>query len=129
MPTCCDECCFYDDNWDYPTCSITGSSRGYNFPIRERRMPDCPIEDTNKNVTLPKNENGEIKEMDINNNDENEEEDVYVFTPWGCLTSVLNDYNIDISHITPAMGRHMVDDFMELMEMAGYVSKSEDNIN
>ena len=43
MPSCCSECPLFDDRWDYPTCYATGSSRGYNFKIRELRMPDCPL--------------------------------------------------------------------------------------
>ena len=54
----------------------------------------------------------------------NEDDDErYVLTPWGCLACVLEDYNIDTNHITGKMGEHIVEDFMELMENAGYVTK------
>lgn len=43
MPKCCADCPLYNDNYDYPTCNVTGSSRGYNFKIHEKRMPDCPL--------------------------------------------------------------------------------------
>lgn len=43
MPSCCDCCPILDDSGDYPTCMITDKSRGYNFPVREKRMPDCPL--------------------------------------------------------------------------------------
>lgn len=43
MPKGCGECPLYDDRWDYPTCYLTGSSRGYNFNIWENRMRDCPL--------------------------------------------------------------------------------------
>lgn len=43
MPECCAKCQLYDDRWDYPTCYATNHSRGYNFPITKRRMPDCPL--------------------------------------------------------------------------------------
>ena len=43
MPSCCADCPLYDDRWDYPTCYVTNSSRGYNFKIHELRMPDCPL--------------------------------------------------------------------------------------
>lgn len=43
MPKGCKDCPLYDDRWDYPTCYATQSSRGYNFDIFNKRMPDCPI--------------------------------------------------------------------------------------
>ena len=49
----------------------------------------------------------------------------YILTPWGCMSCTLSDYNIDYSHLTPAMGKHMVEDFMELMEKTGYVRKQD----
>lgn len=42
-PECCYDCRFLDDNGDYPTCIITGTSRGYNFRTREKVMPNCPL--------------------------------------------------------------------------------------
>lgn len=45
MPTCCADCPLFDDRYDYPTCYYTQSSRGYNFKIREKRMPDCPLDE------------------------------------------------------------------------------------
>lgn len=55
----------------------------------------------------------------------NENEELYVITPWGCLSSVLADYNVDHSHITPKMGVHMVEDFMEMMVTAGHVGTKD----
>lgn len=55
-----------------------------------------------------------------------EEEVVYVLTPWGCLMGVLMDYGIDISHITTKMGEHMVNDFLQSMEKAGYIGKIQE---
>ena len=44
MPKCCCECRFLDDSGDYPSCyALNGSSRGYNFPITEKRFPECPL--------------------------------------------------------------------------------------
>ena len=43
MPTCCAECRFLDESGDYPWCIITDEQRGYNFRIRELRMPHCPL--------------------------------------------------------------------------------------
>lgn len=43
MPESCDICPCLDDYGDYPRCRISGEQRGYNFPIREKRMPNCPI--------------------------------------------------------------------------------------
>jgi len=43
MPNSCSGCFAFDDNGDYPTCIITQHSRGYNFNIHTKRMPDCPL--------------------------------------------------------------------------------------
>ena len=43
MPQCCAKCPLFDDRWDYPTCYVTQESRGYNFKIHEKCMPDCPL--------------------------------------------------------------------------------------
>ncbi len=43
MPERCWDCNCYDDNGDYPTCILTGRSRGYNFNGSEKRMDDCPL--------------------------------------------------------------------------------------
>ena len=43
MPKCCADCKMLDDHYDYPTCMITSHSRGYNFDIFHKRMPDCPL--------------------------------------------------------------------------------------
>ena len=43
MPAQCDDCPVFDDNGDYPTCILTGHSRGYNWSPFGQRMPDCPL--------------------------------------------------------------------------------------
>lgn len=43
MPHECDQCTFFDDRYDYPTCGITQLSHGYNWNPRGQRMPDCPL--------------------------------------------------------------------------------------
>lgn len=43
MPKSCDMCPCLDDYGDYPRCRISNEQRGYNFPIHEKRMPNCPI--------------------------------------------------------------------------------------
>ena len=55
----------------------------------------------------------------------NEDEEVYVLTPWGRLAAVLEDYGIDCSNITARMGKHLVEDFMESMVNGGYVATKE----
>lgn len=45
MPKCCDDCPMLNDDGDYPTCRVTQTSRGYDFPTREKRMDDCPLRD------------------------------------------------------------------------------------
>ena len=53
-----------------------------------------------------------------------EQEEEYVLTPWGCLSAVLYDYGIETDHIKGKVGEHIVDDFMDAMTVAGYVSKA-----
>ena len=43
MPKDCDNCSFYNDDYDYPTCNVTRLSRGYNWRPFDQRMPDCPL--------------------------------------------------------------------------------------
>ena len=43
MPNTCSECLFLDDNGDYPFCTVTGETRGYNFRTRELKMDKCPL--------------------------------------------------------------------------------------
>ena len=48
MPSCCADCPMYDDRWDYPACYVTDESRGYNFDIFNKRMPNCPLKEIKK---------------------------------------------------------------------------------
>lgn len=48
MPSCCADCPLYNDFYDYPTCNVTNHSMGYDFPIRKRRMPTCPLKEQTK---------------------------------------------------------------------------------
>ena len=43
MPESCDCCPCLDDYGDYPRCRISDEQRGYNFDVRNNRMPNCPI--------------------------------------------------------------------------------------
>ena len=43
MPVCCNDCFALDDYGDYPSCLISHDQRGYNFRVREQRMPSCPL--------------------------------------------------------------------------------------
>lgn len=43
MPSCCHDCPFEADQWDYPICRVTRRSEGYRFDSRNNRMADCPI--------------------------------------------------------------------------------------
>lgn len=56
-----------------------------------------------------------------------EDEVKFVVTPWGIMTSVLNDYGIKLPQgFTGTIGEHMVDDFMKYMEKIGHVVHVED---
>lgn len=64
----------------------------------------------------------------ISEDDIADDDDVrYVLSPWGCLSVVLEDYGIDISRISGKVGSHIVEDFLELMEKAGYILECNDN--
>ena len=43
IPSCCHDCPFEADQWDYPICRVTGRAEGYRFDARNNRMVDCPI--------------------------------------------------------------------------------------
>ena len=43
MPKDCDNCRFYNDDFDYANCEATGSSRGYTWHPFGQRMPNCPL--------------------------------------------------------------------------------------
>ena len=58
--------------------------------------------------------------------DEIRDNEVYVLTPYGVLLSVMGDYGIDVSHITPRVAEHLFDDFMEALCKQGYVSRKND---
>ena len=49
------------------------------------------------------------------------EDETFALSPWGCLYAVLKDYGVDISGITSQIGKHMVNDFMELMVKSGNI--------
>ena len=58
--------------------------------------------------------------------EEDDGEERYVLTPWGCLYSVLTDYGIDVEHVPGRVGQHIVDDFMDAMVKAGHVIEHKD---
>lgn len=63
----------------------------------------------------------------MQNNEDICDDDVkFVLTEWGCLSSVLTDYGVDVSRVTGKIGEHIVEDFMELMCKCGYIGKAED---
>lgn len=64
-------------------------------------------------------------EMDIE--DDIPENAIFALTPWGCLSAVLDDYGIPTGNITATIGKHMVEDFMDLMCKAGHVKKAEES--
>ena len=41
MTTCYNECRFFNDNYDYPQCIITGETKGYKFKKFENKMDSC----------------------------------------------------------------------------------------
>lgn len=43
MPKCCGDCWALEGYSDYPVCLITQEQRGYDFPVRDRRMEKCPL--------------------------------------------------------------------------------------
>ena len=68
-----------------------------------------------------------MSNIEFDENVEFNDDDVFGFTEWGCLYSVLSDYGIDVSHIPGRVGKHIVEDFMEMMVEAGYVARNEED--
>ena len=56
-----------------------------------------------------------------------DDDDKFVLTEWGCLSSVLTDYGVDVSRVTGKIGEHIVEDFMELMCECGYIGRAENS--
>lgn len=54
-----------------------------------------------------------------------EENERCVLSEWGCLSLTLNDYGINTDKISGRVGKHIVEDFMELMCKVGYIVKNE----
>ena len=57
---------------------------------------------------------------------EENKEETYRLSLLGCLFTVLTDYGINISGITPKMGEHMVNDLMEIFEKQGYLRRDNE---
>ena len=51
------------------------------------------------------------------------DEEVYCLTPYSVLLSVMGNYGIDVSHITPRIAEHLFDDFMDTLCKQGYVER------
>ena len=68
-----------------------------------------------------------MSNSEFDENIEFNDDDVFGFTEWGCLYSVLSDYGIDVSHISGRVGQHIVEDFMEMMVKSGYVARNEED--
>ena len=51
----------------------------------------------------------------------------FILSEWGCLSSVLTDYGVDISRVTGKIGEHIVEDFLELMCECGYIGRAENS--
>ena len=66
------------------------------------------------------------KEIMQDNEEIYDDDDKFVLTEWGCLSSVLTDYGVDVSRVTGKIGEHIVEDFMELMCECGYIGRAED---
>ena len=60
-------------------------------------------------------------------NENEHEEKTFTLTPYGVLLSVMADYGISVSHITPRMAEHLFEDYMEALMRCGYVERKEQN--
>lgn len=49
----------------------------------------------------------------------------FTMTPWGCLSVTLQDYGIDTTNISPRVGEHLIEDFMDSMIKCGHIVKME----
>ena len=67
------------------------------------------------------------KEIMQDNEEIYDDDDKFVLTEWGCLSSVLTDYGVDVSRVTGKIGEHIVEDFMELMCECGYIGRAENS--
>ena len=52
-PEDCDHCRFFDDDSDYPLCTITMHSRGYNWSPIGQIMSECPLIEVEEGILCP----------------------------------------------------------------------------
>lgn len=65
-------------------------------------------------------------DVDVGNgNDEVNDNERFILTKWGCLSAVLDEYNINIGRISGTVGNHIVEDFMDLMCKMGYCERKD----
>lgn len=57
----------------------------------------------------------------------NNKDEEFTLTPWGCLAGTLEEYGIDTSKVSPRVGEHIIEDFMDVMVRCGHVVKMEGN--
>ena len=60
----------------------------------------------------------------INSKDDDEK---FVLAPWGCLNYVFKDFGLELPNISRKMAEALMDDFFEIMEMAGIIEKKEND--
>ena len=58
---------------------------------------------------------------------QNEDDEIWRLTPWGCMYAVLKDYGYNPEMLTPKMGEHMVEDLMNLLITQGLASRVEED--
>lgn len=60
----------------------------------------------------------------INPEDDNER---YFLTPWGCLCCAFGDFGLELPKISRKMAEALMDDFFEIMEMAGIIERENES--
>lgn len=51
-------------------------------------------------------------------------EEKFCLTEWGCLACAFADFNVDLPEISGKMGAAIVQDFLEIMQTQGYISRT-----
>lgn len=56
-----------------------------------------------------------------------DDDEKFVLAPWGCLNCAFKDFGLELPNISRKIAEALMDDFFEIMEMAGILEKNEND--
>lgn len=64
-------------------------------------------------------ENIVYKSINSKDDDKKDDNEKFVLAPWDCLNYAFKDFGLELPNISRKMEEALMDDFFEIMEMAG----------